>query len=80
MLWYWDIRNKCPCKHRQVTPMEAALADNAFCLDENMNIKPKHRYYTQIQFRMSVFNTMYTDFVVMTEPNSEASDSMTALT
>ena len=31
---------KCPFKHRQVTPMEAALADNAFCLDENINIKP----------------------------------------
>ena len=44
----WTLEIKCPCKHRQVTPMEAVLADNAFCLDENMNIKPKHRYYTQI--------------------------------
>ena len=62
---------KCPFKHRQATLQEAALTDSTFCLDQNMQLKPNHRYYTQIQFQMAVFNTRYTDFVVMTEPNSE---------
>ena len=62
---------KCPFKHRHVTPLEAALTDKMFCLDINMNLKENHRYYTQVQFQMAVFNTDYTDFVVMTEPNSE---------
>ena len=62
---------KCPFKHRQATLLEAALTDSAFCLDQNMNIKQNHRYYTQVQFQMAVFDTQYTDFVVMTEPNSE---------
>ena len=58
-------------KYRQVTPLEAALTDKTFCLDINMNLKQNNIYYTQVQFQMAVFNTVYTDFVVMTEPNSE---------
>ena len=65
------LEMKCSYKHRQSTLHEAALADKTFCLDQDLKLKTSHRYYTQIQFQMLVFDTSYTDLVVMTYPNSE---------
>lgn len=47
----------------------AAKEDKDFCLDEHLNLKRTHRYYTQVQFQMMVFDVQYCDFVVMTQPS-----------
>ncbi|CAC5408719.1 unnamed protein product [Mytilus coruscus] len=59
---------KFPHKHKE-TSMEAAKQDPSFCLDTNLHLKNNHKYYTQVQFQMFVYDTDYCDFVVMTSPN-----------
>ena len=58
---------KCPFKHRNITVREAANNDRDFCLDANLQLKPSHRYYTQVQFQMYIANVDHCDFVVFTK-------------
>ncbi|CAG2244518.1 unnamed protein product [Mytilus edulis] len=60
---------KCPHKHKDKSSMDAAKEDPTFCLDTQLHLKNNHKYYTQIQFQMFVYDTDYCDFVVMTSPN-----------
>ncbi|WAR26954.1 ING4-like protein [Mya arenaria] len=64
---------KCPFKHKSVMALEAAKCDKEFCLDENLKLKQKHRYYTQVQFQMLVYGVQYCDFVVLTQPSGTPS-------
>jgi hypothetical protein len=56
---------KCP--HKYQYGFEGALGDRNFCLDENFELKRKHRYFFQIQHQMYVCDVQYCDFVVWTE-------------
>lgn len=47
---------KCPFKHRDISVQEATRIDNEFCMNTEMKLKQTHRYYTQVQFQMYVFN------------------------
>ncbi|WAQ97892.1 ING4-like protein [Mya arenaria] len=64
---------KCPFKHKSVMALEAAKCDKEFCLDKNLKLKQKHRYYTQVQFQMLVYGVQYCDFVVLTQPSGTPS-------
>ena len=65
---------KCPYKHRQITPQEAARVDPSFCCelvkfengDERMQLKKNHIYYCQIQGQMAVGRRLWNDFIVYT--------------
>ncbi|XP_052245711.1 uncharacterized protein LOC127854658 [Dreissena polymorpha] len=61
---------KCPFKHRGATIQEAALSDKDFCIDRNMQLKTGHKYYTQVQFQLFVYEVQFCDFVIMTQPAS----------
>ncbi|XP_069108751.1 uncharacterized protein [Argopecten irradians] len=67
------VEIKCPWKHRNRTVPDAAQMDKDFCLDKSLKLKPNHRYYTQIQMQMFVTKCSYTDFVVFTKCQPEAS-------
>jgi len=61
---------KCPFKHKNISVQEAASSDKGFCLTTDMKLKTSHRYFTQIQFQMLVYDLNYSDFVVFTLPES----------
>ena len=63
------IEIKCPYKMRETVKLEdALLLDPNFYIDKDGNIKRNHKYYTQIQLQLFVFNQSNCDFVVWT-PN-----------
>lgn len=57
---------KAPYKWRHCQP-EEAWKDNEFYLDVSGQLKPIHRYYTQVQLQMYVYNVTVCDFVVYFE-------------
>ena len=59
---------KCPYKHRDSTIKE--IRDKDFCLDSHLALKQTHRYYTQIQLQMEVFQLQDCDFFIFTNKDS----------
>ncbi|CAC5369625.1 unnamed protein product [Mytilus coruscus] len=58
---------KCPFKHKD-TPIDKVPAkDSNFCLDNMLQLKQNHRYYTQVQLQMYLTESSYSDFVVYTK-------------
>lgn len=64
---------KCPYKHRDIPVEEAAKKDKDLCLDQSLQLKKGHQYYTQVQLQMCITNCQYCDFVVFTKCNPSAS-------
>jgi hypothetical protein len=61
------VEIKCPYKYRNDLPTNAeALNDPQFCLDQNRNLKKKHKYYCQIQTQLFVTKVSCCDLVVWT--------------
>ena len=60
------VEIKCPYKHKDRSPLEAALIDSSFCLDQAGNLKTTHKYYSQMQLQMHVNRVLYGDFVIYT--------------
>jgi len=58
------VEIKCSFKHKDSNIHE--ICDPSFYLDENMELKKSHRYYTQVQFQMYVCGKQFCDFVVFT--------------
>ena len=48
------VEIKWPYKHKDRSPLEAALIDSSFCLDQAGNLKTTHKYYSQMQLQMHV--------------------------
>lgn len=61
------VEIKCPYKHKDRTPFEAARIDTSFCLNKGGNLKSTHKYYSQLQLQMHVNRVTFGDFVVYTE-------------
>lgn len=57
---------KCPFKHRNVSPEDAAASDAQFCLDANLKLKSTHNYFYQIQGQLLVTQRKYCDLIVWT--------------
>lgn len=60
------VEVKCPHKHRNVDPLDAAATDKEFCLTAAGDLKITHKYYSQVQLQMHVHKVQYCDFVVFT--------------
>ena len=48
------VEMKCPYKHKDGSPLEAAQIDSSFCLDQAGNLKTSHKCYSQMQLQMHV--------------------------
>ena len=48
------IEVKCPHSHRD-KKIEECIADKDFCRNENLLLKTKHKYMTQVQMQMAVY-------------------------
>ncbi len=57
---------KCPYKHKQSSVAEAVLNDRSFFVDQNMELKRSHRYFSQVQLQMLVVQVDYCDLCVYT--------------
>jgi hypothetical protein len=64
-----NLEIKCPFKYKDIS-VEDAAKNSDFCLDEKFQLRKNHRYFTQTQFQMFVYDCNYCDFVVMTKPSS----------
>ena len=60
------VEIKCPYKHKDRTPLEAAQIDSSFCLDPAGNLKTNHKYFSQMQLQMHVNRVLCGDFVIYT--------------
>jgi hypothetical protein len=61
------IEIKCPFKFRDISPdNDEALNDSGYCLDRQLCLKKKHKYYTQVQVHMFVTGATACDFIVWT--------------
>lgn len=58
---------KCPYKHKQPLVLEADANDRSFFLDEHMQLKRLHRYFSQVQLQMQVAGVTYCDLCVYTD-------------
>lgn len=58
---------KCPYKHKQSSVAEAVLNDRSFFVDQNMELKRSHRYFSQVQLQMLVVQVDYCDLCVYTD-------------
>ena len=47
---------KCPYSKRYTLAAKEAANDKSFCLDCELNLKQGHKYYTQIQIQLFVFD------------------------
>ncbi|XP_061576095.1 uncharacterized protein LOC133442155 [Cololabis saira] len=63
----------CPYKHRHSSVADACRVNRDFCLEIQKGsgrpvyrLKPKHRYFTQVQVQMAVTGLPQADFVVFT--------------
>lgn len=65
------IEVKCPWKHRDRAIRAAVAADKQFCLqvneNEELSLKPQHKYMHQIQGCLHLTNAVKCHFVVWTE-------------
>jgi len=61
------VEVKCPYKHKDIMPLDAATSDSDFCLTSDGHLKTSHKYYSQVQLQMYVHKVLYCDFVVLTE-------------
>lgn len=59
---------KCPFSKRETKTIEEAVEDSKFFLDKSLVLKSNHKYYSQVQIQMFVFDFKECDFVVWT-PN-----------
>ena len=48
------VEMKCPYKHKDRSPLEAAQIDSSFCLDQAGILKTSHKYYSEMQLQMHV--------------------------
>lgn len=60
------VEIKCPYKHKDRSPLEAAQIDSSFCLDPAGNLKTNHKYFSQMQLQMHVNRVLCGDFVIYT--------------
>lgn len=60
------VEIKCPFKHRNVLPEEAAANDLKFCLNPNLELKNDHNYHYQIQGQLLITKREYCDLIVWT--------------
>eukprot|EP00795_Rhopilema_esculentum_P010025 gene10025-18655_t len=58
------IEVKCPYTHRDKTNITQCLGDKKFCLDNDLELKSSHRYYTQVQMQMQIYGYKVCHFVV----------------
>ena len=70
------VEIKCPFKHKDVLPMEAAKSDPDFCLDDKGHLKETHAYYTQIQLQKHVNRMEVGDFCVYTNKDLHIVDGI----
>ncbi|CAC5358530.1 unnamed protein product [Mytilus coruscus] len=61
---------KCPFKHKDTPIDKVSAKDSNFCLDNMLQLKQNHRYYTQVQLQMYLTESSYSDFVVYTKCDS----------
>ena len=60
------VEVKCPYSKRDTLSVEDAVKDQSFFLDSELNLKQGHKYYTQIQIQLFVFNFQECEFIVWT--------------
>lgn len=60
------IEVKCPYSKRYTLSVKETANDKSFCLDCELNLKQAHKYYTQIQIQLFVFDLQECEFVVWT--------------
>ena len=60
------VEIKCPYTKRDTKNINEAVLDKDFCLDQERNLKKTHRYYTQVQLQMFIYNCQECFFVVWT--------------
>jgi len=56
---------KCPYKYRDGN-LTVAFGESDFCLNDNLEIKENHKWYTQVQFEMYIAQAAYCHLVVWT--------------
>lgn len=57
---------KCPFKHRNVSPQDAASSDSKFCLDKKLRLKVNHNYFYQVQGQILVTKKKFCDLIIWT--------------
>lgn len=57
---------KCPFKHKDVRPIDAAIIDAVFCLDQAGKLKLTLSYYTQVQVGVQLSRVFLEDLCVYT--------------
>lgn len=62
------IEVKCPFKHKEKMSIKDCLADKAFCINDELQLKMNHQYMTQVQLQMNVYNIKMSYFGIWT-PN-----------
>ena len=60
------IEIKCPFKHKDQINLQNCTRDPAFCLNKDLKLKENHRYMTQVQMQMFVYNIKICHFVIWT--------------
>ena len=57
---------KCPYSLRESETLEYAAKCNTFCLNHDKSLKRNHRYYTQVQLQLYVYNVDHGYFIIWT--------------
>ena len=60
------IEIKCPFKHKSQNKIEDCTTDSNFCLNKDLNLKESHKYMTQVQMQMYIYNIQKCHFVIWT--------------
>ena len=55
------VEVKCPYKHRNIRPLDAAATDKEFCLTADGHLTINHKYYSQVQMQMRIDRVRYCD-------------------
>lgn len=62
----FTLEIKCPYSLRESETMEGVLTNNKFFLNPDKSLKSNHKYYTQIQLQLYVYNVEQGYFIVWT--------------
>ena len=66
------IEVKCPFKHRHAKSINDCISDKMFCLDNELKLKSNHRYMTQVQMQMHIYNISNCHFLIWNSQFSHA--------
>lgn len=62
----FTLEVKCPYSLRESEALEDAVKNNIFCVNHDKSLKNNHRYYTQVQLQLYVYNVEHGYFIVWT--------------